>query len=389
MPPALALLPIETRAARPVAGWPCASATNLARGAAGPAQPPRWPGAAGRHAHPACQRGTRPRRWASGATSSPRQPAAGRRRHGRGAGLAPCLINYPHPLLQARPGGHRHAGAQRHRRRARADAGPAADGARGGVSCWRPTPASPSPTWPSGATTWADRSLERFVVLNKIDTLPTRCFRRRGGRRRSNISARRDAATTLGVPTDRVFACRRAGAGRALSGSAGSLEAQQPAAAGRRAVAACCRASANCWPPTPSAWSTACARWPRGASATEAPPPGRADARTAGLRGKSGGKVRVMLQRVDAESAEFERCIARLQAVRSVQQRMLKGAGTHLQPGAALRGHGHAVGAGGPPVQPGRQGGVPDAVRSPGRAAGRAEAGRRDPRDAGRQFPCS
>jgi hypothetical protein len=33
-----------------------------------------------------------------------------------------------------------------------------------------------------------------------------------------------------------------------------------------------------------------------------------------------------MLQRVDAESAEFERCIARLQAVRAVQQRMLKSA---------------------------------------------------------------
>jgi endonuclease III len=45
-----------------------------------------------------------------------------------------------------------------------------------------------------------------------------------------------------------------------------------------------------------------------------------------GLRGKSGGKVRVMLQRVDAESAEFEQCIARLQAVRSVQQRLLKAA---------------------------------------------------------------
>jgi hypothetical protein len=45
-----------------------------------------------------------------------------------------------------------------------------------------------------------------------------------------------------------------------------------------------------------------------------------------GLRGKSGGKVRLMLQRVDAESADFERCIARLQAVRAVQQRMLKSA---------------------------------------------------------------
>ena len=42
------------------------------------------------------------------------------------------------------------------------------------------------------------------------------------------------------------------------------------------------------------------------------------------LRGKSGGKLRLMLQRVDAEQAEFEPCIARLQAVRAVQQRQLK-----------------------------------------------------------------
>ena len=44
-----------------------------------------------------------------------------------------------------------------------------------------------------------------------------------------------------------------------------------------------------------------------------------------GLRGKSGGKVRLMLQRVDAEMADFERCTARLAAVRAVQTRMLRG----------------------------------------------------------------
>jgi len=44
-----------------------------------------------------------------------------------------------------------------------------------------------------------------------------------------------------------------------------------------------------------------------------------------GLRGKSGGKVRLMLQRVDAEMADFERCTARLAAVRAVQARMLRG----------------------------------------------------------------
>jgi hypothetical protein len=44
-----------------------------------------------------------------------------------------------------------------------------------------------------------------------------------------------------------------------------------------------------------------------------------------GLRGKSAGKVQLMLQRVQAEATEFEQCTARLQAMRSVHARMLKG----------------------------------------------------------------
>jgi hypothetical protein len=45
-----------------------------------------------------------------------------------------------------------------------------------------------------------------------------------------------------------------------------------------------------------------------------------------GLRGKSTGKVQLMLQRVQAEATEFEQCTARLSAMRSVHARMLKGA---------------------------------------------------------------
>jgi hypothetical protein len=40
-----------------------------------------------------------------------------------------------------------------------------------------------------------------------------------------------------------------------------------------------------------------------------------------GLRGKSGGKVRLMLERVEAEAGDFERCTARLAALRAVQAR--------------------------------------------------------------------
>ncbi len=45
-----------------------------------------------------------------------------------------------------------------------------------------------------------------------------------------------------------------------------------------------------------------------------------------GLRGKSAGKVQMMLKRAQAEAAEFEDCTARLSAMRSVHSRMLKDA---------------------------------------------------------------
>src|SRR5690606_17870920 len=43
-----------------------------------------------------------------------------------------------------------------------------------------------------------------------------------------------------------------------------------------------------------------------------------------GLRGKSSGKVQLMLQRVQAEAGDFEQCTARLAAMRSVHARMLR-----------------------------------------------------------------
>jgi hypothetical protein len=43
-----------------------------------------------------------------------------------------------------------------------------------------------------------------------------------------------------------------------------------------------------------------------------------------GLRGKSSSKVRLLLQRIESEAAEFERCTVRLQALRAVHSRMLQ-----------------------------------------------------------------
>lgn len=45
-----------------------------------------------------------------------------------------------------------------------------------------------------------------------------------------------------------------------------------------------------------------------------------------GLRGKSGSKLKLMLQRVDAETSEFESCTTKLQAMRAVHSRMMKDA---------------------------------------------------------------
>jgi hypothetical protein len=43
-----------------------------------------------------------------------------------------------------------------------------------------------------------------------------------------------------------------------------------------------------------------------------------------GLRGKSGAKLRMMVERADLDLADFERCMARLAALRAVQMRILR-----------------------------------------------------------------
>ncbi len=43
-----------------------------------------------------------------------------------------------------------------------------------------------------------------------------------------------------------------------------------------------------------------------------------------GLRGKSGAKLRMMVERIDVEMGDFERCTARLAALRAVQARILR-----------------------------------------------------------------
>jgi hypothetical protein len=231
-------------------------------------------------------------------------------------------------------------------------------------------------------------ALERYVVLNKIDALYDP-LASADEVQAQILSQRQKVAETLNLSTDRVFALSaRDGLAARVSGSAGSLERSN---LGELEDAL----SRDLLPRQRELLENGVVGVigrVRQVATRRIGEKRRHQAEQLlelkGLRGKSGGKVKLMLQRVDAEAAEFERCIARLQAVRAVQQRMLKSAlGRIASPGAALRGHGHAGGHELAPVQPGRQVGLHHAVQPAEGVAGRhAEAGRRDPRDAGRQL---
>ncbi len=180
----------------------------------------------------------------------------------------------------------------------------------------------------SDLTIWRDHlgqaSQERFVVLNKIDALldPLGTFEQV----QEQIEHQRlGAAATLGVPQTRVFAlsAREALAARLIADEA-SLQASRlpPLEAAlasellprrqdllvRSAVAVVeqLRASAG--------RRVADRRRQQAEQLME----------LRGLRGKSGTKLRMMVERVDGELADFERCTAKLAALRAVQMRMLR-----------------------------------------------------------------
>ena len=167
-------------------------------------------------------------------------------------------------------------------------------------------------------------SLERFVVLNKIDTLADPLAT--PAQVQAQIEQQRaNTAETLGVPASRIFAlsARNALAAR-VEGNAAALAASR-------------------LPPLEQA--LAIELLPRrrqllvqsavGVVEQLRTSAGRrlADRRRQhaeqllelrGLRGKSGARLRLMVGRIDVEMADFERCTARLAALRAVQGRILK-----------------------------------------------------------------
>jgi len=167
-------------------------------------------------------------------------------------------------------------------------------------------------------------SLERFVVLNKIDTLLDP-LAMPGVVDAQIEQQRRNTAETLGVAAERVFAlsAREALAAR-VEGNAEALLASR-------------------LPPLEQALAEQLLPRRRHLLVQSAVgvvqqlrlSAGRrlADRRRQhaeqlmelrGLRGKSGAKLRMMLERVELEVADFERCTARLAALRAVQAKILR-----------------------------------------------------------------
>ena len=189
-------------------------------------------------------------------------------------------------------------------------------------------------------------ALERFVVLNKIDALADPLLPAAEVQAQIERQCRTDRADA-GPAGARVFplSAREALSAR-VSGDAAALRRSRlpalEAALAARAAAAAGRAAGA------DGGRDACAQL-RDAALRRLGDRRRQNAEQMlelrGLRGKSGAKVRLMLERVEAETAEFERCTARLAALRAVQARQLRDALAPLSSEhAAHRGRCDAVG---------------------------------------------
>lgn len=172
--------------------------------------------------------------------------------------------------------------------------------------------------------------LARYVVLNKIDALIDPLAR--PSEVESQIEIQRQAtARTLDVPVSRVFPLSaRQGLASRIAGDQAALEAS-------RLPALEIALSEQLLPQRRKMLEAAVADASHEVQAHVARRIGDARRQLTeqslelnSLRGKSGTRVRMMLDRVEAEAAEFERCTSRLHAVRVVHVRMVKDAITDL-----------------------------------------------------------
>ncbi len=164
-------------------------------------------------------------------------------------------------------------------------------------------------------------AVERFVVLNKIDTLddpllPAAEVRAQIDRQRAQTAA------TLALPPARVFplSARGALAARVAGDAALLARSRLPdleQALARELLPRQAELLARGTREAVKAWRDAALR--RLADQRRQNAEQMLELR--GLRGKSGSKVQLMLARVQAEAADFERCTARLAALRAVHAR--------------------------------------------------------------------
>lgn len=168
--------------------------------------------------------------------------------------------------------------------------------------------------------------IERFVVLNKVDILADPLSSPHTLRAQLQAQ-RRSIAHTLQLPAPRIFAlsARAALAARIAGDDAALQRSGLPALEAALAEQLLPRQRevlAHTVTATLQALRRVAAR--RIADLRRHNAEQMLELR--GLRGKSHGKVRSLLQRLDAEVADFERCSARMAALRAVQQRQVQGA---------------------------------------------------------------
>lgn len=182
----------------------------------------------------------------------------------------------------------------------------------------------------SDLAVWRDhldaRALERFVVLNKIDTLIDPLLDPEEVERQIEQQCL-EAARTLGVGLDRVFPIS------ARDALAARLERDEDLLARSRLPALEAALSDGLMPRQQELLASAARETldvVRQAASRRLADRRRHNAEEMlelrGLKGKSSAKVRMMQERVGAESTEFEHCLSRLQAMRSVHARLQKAA---------------------------------------------------------------
>lgn len=174
---------------------------------------------------------------------------------------------------------------------------------------------------------WRDHlgthALTRFVVLNKIDALSDPLAD--AGQVDAQIALQcAKTARTLGIGTDRVFpvSARRALGARVAGDAVGLAESRLPLleeALGAQLLPQRRQLLEQVVLDSSQQLETRIAR--RLGDSRRLLAEQMLELR--GLRGKSASKLRLMLERVDSETAEFERCTVRLRALRVVHARML------------------------------------------------------------------